>query len=62
MMRKDNTINRLGQKKAELKILNLQEIPSPDLPHHKKREIFPKSQIRDPRMEKKLLGLGWNDS
>lgn len=39
MMRKDNTINRLG-KKAELKILSLQEIPFLDLPHHKKEEKF----------------------
>lgn len=40
IMRKDNTINRLGQKKAELKILSLQEICFPDLPHHKKKEKF----------------------
>lgn len=38
MMRKDNAINRLGQKKAELKILSLQKIPFPDLSHHKKKK------------------------
>lgn len=38
MTRKDNAINRLGQKKAELKILSLQKIPFPDLSHHKKKK------------------------
>lgn len=38
IMRKDSAINRLGQKKAELKILKLHEIPFPDLPHHKKKK------------------------
>lgn len=38
MMRKYNTINRLGQKKVVWKILNLQEIPFPDLPHPPKKK------------------------
>lgn len=63
IMRKDNTINRLDQNKSLLKILNLQKIPFPDLPHHKKkekreREIFPKSQIWEWRTNfKDLVGM-----